>query len=77
MGRSAERVPDRISWAIELLDVSSADQVLEIGCGPGVAMALVCDRLSGGRITGIDRSATAIWRSPAEVHQREGTPCGC
>ena len=39
------------------------DRLLEIGCGPGVAVSLVCERLQGGRIVAIDRSATAIDRA--------------
>jgi SAM-dependent methyltransferase len=39
------------------------DRLLEIGCGPGVAVALVCEHLAGGRITAIDRSPTAIRRA--------------
>jgi SAM-dependent methyltransferase len=39
------------------------DHLLEIGCGPGVAVAHVCQRLAGGRIVAIDRSATAIGRA--------------
>lgn len=62
MGR-ASGVPERLRWAVELLDLSPDDEVLEIGCGPGVAVALVCERLVGGRITALDRSATAIKRT--------------
>lgn len=53
-------VPGRITWAIDVLSVKPADRLLEIGCGSGVAMALICQRLRKGRITGIDRSSTAI-----------------
>ena len=56
-------VPDRITWAVELLDPRPADRILEIGCGPGLAAALVCERLAGGRLTAIDRSATATERA--------------
>lgn len=63
MGRSAVGVPARISWAVDLLEVQPGDQVLELGCGPGVAVDLVARRLDGGRITAIDRSATAIERT--------------
>jgi trans-aconitate methyltransferase len=60
---ASSRVPERLTWAVELLDIDPEDQVLEIGCGPGVAVALVCERLAGGRITALDRSAVAISRA--------------
>ncbi len=58
-------VPARLAWATTLLDVSPGDEVLEIGCGPGVAVGVVCDRLTTGRVTAIDRSPTAIARAVA------------
>jgi SAM-dependent methyltransferase len=67
-------VPARIRWAIDLLDVQPGNRILEVGCGTGVAVALVCDRLTRGRITAIDRSATAIERAWARNrdHVRSG-----
>jgi protein-L-isoaspartate O-methyltransferase len=53
-------LPDRIAWAIEQLDPSPGDLVLEIGCGRGVAAAAICDRLKRGRYIGLHRSKTAI-----------------
>jgi cyclopropane fatty-acyl-phospholipid synthase-like methyltransferase len=55
--------PERLRWAVETLALGPDDRLLEIGCGPGVAVALICERLVGGRIVAIDRSATAISRA--------------
>lgn len=58
-------VPARLRWAVEVLDLAPEARVLEVGCGPGVALALVCERLTTGHVTGIDRSASAIARATA------------
>jgi SAM-dependent methyltransferase len=56
--------PRRVRWAVEALDVASNESLFEIGCGGGLAVALICDRLDrGGRITAIDRSAVAARRA--------------
>ena len=63
-------VPERVRWAVETLDVQPGDRVLEIGCGPGVAAALICERLVDGEMLGIDRSPLQIERS-----QRRNEAC--
>lgn len=53
-------VPERFGWAVGALPIKRSDQILEIGCGRGIAVGLIAPRLSGGRILAVDRSATAI-----------------
>jgi SAM-dependent methyltransferase len=62
---SSPRVPERLRWTVELLGVQPTEHILEIGCGPGHAIALVCARLTRGTITAIDRSATMVARARA------------
>jgi cyclopropane fatty-acyl-phospholipid synthase-like methyltransferase len=59
----ADVIPERIRFAVETLAIEPGDRLLEIGGGPGVAASLICERLDGGRLLLIDRSATAIERT--------------
>jgi len=51
---------ERIAWAVESLEVGPSDRILEIGCGHGVAVSLICERLEAGSVVAIDRSAKMI-----------------
>ncbi len=56
----ASKPSERFVWAVDTLALDPADRVLEVGCGHGVAVSLVCERLTTGRITAIDRSEKMI-----------------
>jgi ubiquinone/menaquinone biosynthesis C-methylase UbiE len=50
----------RLRAVLDRLDLRPEHRVLEIGCGHGVAATMVCERLTSGRLTAIDRSAKMI-----------------
>jgi trans-aconitate methyltransferase len=64
------KVPERIRLAVHQVDPRPGEQILEIGCGPGVAAVLVADRIDGGHLVAIDRSATALERATARNADR-------
>jgi SAM-dependent methyltransferase len=49
----------RNRWVVSLLDVQPADQVLEIGFGPGLAIAELA-RVGAGHVYGIDHSGVML-----------------
>jgi ubiquinone/menaquinone biosynthesis C-methylase UbiE len=49
----------RNRWVVSLLDVQPADRILEIGFGPGVAVAALA-RAGAGHVYGIDHSAVML-----------------
>ena len=56
----ASKASERFVWAVDTLEIDPADRLLEVGCGHGVAVSLVCERLTTGTITAIDRSPRMI-----------------
>jgi SAM-dependent methyltransferase len=59
MGHRRSNV-ERNRWVVSLLDVSPTDRVLEVGCGPGVALAELARRAHRGYVCGIDRSEVMV-----------------
>lgn len=56
--RSSNLVRNR--WAVDLLDLQPDDRVLELGCGPGVALAVIAGRVVDGVTVGVDHSSLMI-----------------
>jgi ubiquinone/menaquinone biosynthesis C-methylase UbiE len=47
-------------WAIELLGVGPDHRILDIGCGPGLAVEEAARRAVRGQVVGVDRSELAV-----------------
>src|SRR4051794_9522508 len=56
----AGKASERFVWAVDTLEVRPPHRLLEVGCGHGVAVSLVCERLTTGTITALDRSPKMI-----------------
>jgi SAM-dependent methyltransferase len=56
--RSSNR--QRNAWTVDLLDIAPDDRILEIGCGPGVAVAAMAARIETGHVVGVDHSSVMI-----------------
>jgi SAM-dependent methyltransferase len=59
MGRRSSNVA-RNRWAVQLLDLQPTDHVIELGCGPGVAIAAAATRATRGLVVGVDHSQVMI-----------------
>ena len=65
LARSTETVPargasERLAWAAAVVDPAPGERVLEVGCGHGVLVSLLADRVGPGQVVAVDRSPTMI-----------------
>lgn len=60
---------ERIKVAVDRLQIRPHDLILEVGCGHGLAVDLICRRLVTGKVVAIDRSSKMI---SAAVHRNAG-----
>ena len=64
-------------WVVSLLDVQPTDRVLEIGFGPGLAIAELSRRATQGHVYGIDHSVVMVGqasrRNAAAIRDRRVT----
>ena len=51
---------ERLKSIVAEMRIRPNDDVLEIGCGHGVAASFVCEKLDSGRLVAIDRSQKMI-----------------
>jgi ubiquinone/menaquinone biosynthesis C-methylase UbiE len=59
-GKMAQQHRPENRWTVALLDPQSADQILEIGFGPGIAIQALARRVPRGLVAGIDFSRTMV-----------------
>jgi ubiquinone/menaquinone biosynthesis C-methylase UbiE len=50
----------RNRWAVDLLEVRTTDRVIELGCGPGIAIAALAERATEGLVVGVDHSEVMV-----------------
>jgi SAM-dependent methyltransferase len=48
------------AWAVALLEIGPHDRVLDVGCGPGLALALSAERATEGFVAGVDHSDVMV-----------------
>jgi trans-aconitate methyltransferase len=65
--RSSNR--DRNRWTVELLEIQPKDRVLEIGCGPGLALEGCLARATQSIVVGLDHSQTML--DQARIRNRQ------
>lgn len=62
---------ERNRWIVDLLNLEETHHVLEIGCGPGLALKLCADQISAGHILGIDHSEIMVRQAHARLSRKK------
>ncbi len=60
---------ERNLWTIEKLKINPGDAILEIGCGPGIALSEASKFIDEGQIIGLDHSQTMIKQAAVRVRK--------
>jgi cyclopropane fatty-acyl-phospholipid synthase-like methyltransferase len=60
---------ERFVWALEIMGVGENNNLLEVGCGVGMAVELIAPGLKDGRIVAIDRSPSTITKAIKRNHE--------
>jgi ubiquinone/menaquinone biosynthesis C-methylase UbiE len=51
---------ERNHWTVDSLNIQSGDRIIEIGCGPGLALEDCLVRVGDGHVVGLDHSQTML-----------------
>lgn len=51
---------DANQWMVDCLDVQPHDRVVDVGCGPGLGVALAAAAATGGHVAGVDAATTMV-----------------
>jgi len=57
----------RNAWTVELLDIQPDDNVLEFGCGPGLALLKCTQQIKNGRLVAIDHSPIMLQQAKSRL----------
>lgn len=56
-------MPERFTWAVEMLTIEPDFQILEIGCGAGILAEAIANKLYKGSLLAIDRSGAMLTKA--------------